>query len=45
MYNNAFTFFKMGYGAAISVVMFIVIAIFTLLQWRFVGFGGSEAEA
>lgn len=44
MYNNAFTFFKMGYGAAISVVMFIVIAIFTLLQWRFVGFGGSEAE-
>jgi multiple sugar transport system permease protein len=45
MYSNAFTYFKMGYGAAISVVMFIVIAIFTLLQWRFVGFGGSEAEA
>jgi multiple sugar transport system permease protein len=45
MYLNAFSFFKMGYGAAISVVMFVVIAIFTLLQWRLVGFGRSETES
>lgn len=44
MYLNAFSFFKMGYGSAISVVMFLVIALFTILQWRFVGFGSSETE-
>jgi multiple sugar transport system permease protein len=44
MYLNAFSFFKMGYGAAISVVMFLVIAAFTVLQWRFVGFGRGEIE-
>ncbi len=38
MYINAFKFFKMGYGSAISVVIFVIIAIMTLLQWRFVGF-------
>ncbi|HKJ26451.1 MAG TPA: sugar ABC transporter permease [Anaerolineales bacterium] len=42
MYNNAFTFLKMGYGSAISVVIFIIIAVLTLLQWRFVGFGSME---
>lgn len=45
LYTNAFTFLKMGYGAAIAVVVFLVIAAFTLLQWRFVGFGTSEQEA
>lgn len=45
MYNNAFTFLKMGYGSAISVVIFIIIAILTILQWRFVGFGSLEEEA
>lgn len=42
MYNNAFSFLKMGYGATISVVIFIVIAILTILQWRFVGFGSLD---
>lgn len=45
LYTNAFTYFKMGYGAAISVVTLIIIAAMTLLQWRFVGFGKSEMEA
>lgn len=45
MYNNAFTFLKMGYGSAISVVIFIIIAVLTLLQWRFVGFGSMEDAA
>ncbi|HBA90696.1 MAG TPA: ABC transporter permease [Anaerolineaceae bacterium] len=42
MYLNSFSLFKLGYGAAISVVMFVVVAIFTLMQWRFVGFGSAE---
>lgn len=42
MYTTSFSSFKLGYGAAISVVMFIVVALFTLLQWRFVGFGSAE---
>jgi multiple sugar transport system permease protein len=44
MYTTAFSLFKMGYGSTISVVMFIVIAIFTLFQWRFVGFGSTAIE-
>jgi len=44
MYLNAFSFFKMGYGAAIAVVMLVVIAIFTLAQWRITGFGVSEID-
>jgi raffinose/stachyose/melibiose transport system permease protein len=31
MYQNAFTFGKLGYGAAIGVLLFIVIFLFTLL--------------
>jgi ABC-type sugar transport system permease subunit len=42
MYSNSFSLFKLGYGAAISVIMFVVIAGFTLLQWRFVGLGSTE---
>jgi multiple sugar transport system permease protein len=44
MYNNAFNFFKMGYGATISVVIFAIIAFLTLIQWRFVGFGAAGQE-
>lgn len=42
MYANSFSLFKLGLGAAISVVMFACVALFTLLQWRLVGFGSSE---
>lgn len=42
MYSNAFSLFKLGYGAAISVIMFTVVALFTILQWRIVGFGSAE---
>lgn len=42
MYSTSFSLFKLGYGSAISVVMFIVVALFTLLQWRLVGFGSAE---
>jgi multiple sugar transport system permease protein len=42
LYTTAFGQFKMGLGAALSLVIFAVIAIFTLLQWRFVGLGTAE---
>ncbi|MFN8470199.1 MAG: hypothetical protein U0X20_31885 [Caldilineaceae bacterium] len=44
MYLNAFSFFKMGYGAAIAVVMLVVIAALTLLQWRLTGFGEGAGQ-
>ncbi len=34
IYNNAFAFFKMGYAAAIAWVLFILILIVTVLNWR-----------
>lgn len=45
LYTSAFSFFKMDLGATISVVMLIIIAVITILQWRFIGFGTSEIEA
>ena len=42
MYSNSFSLFKLGYGSAISMVMFLAIALFTLMQWRFTGFGSNE---
>lgn len=32
--ENAFSFFKMGYASAMSVVLFVVLIVFTLLQMR-----------
>ncbi|MSR77818.1 MAG: sugar ABC transporter permease [Candidatus Omnitrophica bacterium] len=37
LYNNAFVWYKMGYAAAIAWVLFVIVFIFTLLQWRFYG--------
>ncbi|MBU1862952.1 MAG: sugar ABC transporter permease [Candidatus Omnitrophica bacterium] len=34
IYENAFSWHYMGYAAAISWVLFIIILIFTLLNWR-----------
>ncbi len=34
IFNNGFTYFKMGYAASLSVVLFGIILIITLLQWR-----------
>jgi len=33
IYNNAFRFFRMGYGATVSVVMFAMILAVTLIQF------------
>jgi multiple sugar transport system permease protein len=34
VYQNGFTFFKMGYGAALAAVLFLLILTITLVQWR-----------
>jgi len=44
LYTSAFSFFKMDLGATISVIMLLIIATITILQWRFIGFGTSEME-
>jgi len=35
LYENAFAYLKFGYAAAISVFMFVLMMIFTLIQFRF----------
>ncbi|MDD3926544.1 MAG: sugar ABC transporter permease [bacterium] len=37
IYNNAYQWFKMGYAASIAWVLFIVVLIITLFNWRFGG--------
>lgn len=34
IYTAAFTFYRMGYASAISWVLFIILLIITLVQWR-----------
>lgn len=36
IYNNAFAYFQMGYAAAIAWVLFMVILVVTLLNWRLI---------
>jgi len=44
LYRDAFMNFRMGTGSAMAVVTLLVVAAFTLFQWRVVGFGSSEGE-
>lgn len=37
IFNNAFNWYHMGYAAAISWVLFLIIFVITLLKWRFYG--------
>ncbi|MCX7920226.1 MAG: sugar ABC transporter permease [bacterium] len=37
IYNNAFVWFKMGYAAAIAWVLFFLVFIVTLLNWKYGG--------
>lgn len=34
LFNNAFRYFKMGYASAQAWILFIIILVLTLLQWR-----------
>lgn len=35
MYNNGFKFFKLGYASAVSYVLFGIIFLFTIIQFKF----------
>jgi len=37
LYNNAYSYFQMGYAAAIAWFIFIIVLIMTLINWRFGG--------
>jgi len=37
IFKNAFEWYHMGYAAAISWVLFLIIFVFTLFNWRFYG--------
>ncbi len=37
LYNSAFSWNQMGYAAAIAWVLFVIVFMFTILQWRFYG--------
>lgn len=34
IFNNSFTYFKMGYGSALSIVLLVILALLSLLQLR-----------
>lgn len=34
IYTSAFKYYKFGYASAMAIVLFIIIFIFTLIQWR-----------
>lgn len=34
LYQQAFQFHQFGYGATLSVLLFVIVALLTLLQWR-----------
>jgi len=47
IFQNAFRFFKMGYGAALAAVLFVIILIITVIQWQLarrwvIGFDDDE---
>ncbi|OGK09473.1 MAG: ABC transporter permease [Candidatus Riflebacteria bacterium RBG_13_59_9] len=35
LYNNAFRYSNMGYASAVALVLFVIIFVFTMLQFRF----------
>ncbi|HEX5418159.1 MAG TPA: sugar ABC transporter permease [Chloroflexota bacterium] len=35
LYQHAFKFFEMGYASALAWVIFLIVLVFTVLQWKF----------
>lgn len=44
IYQNAFAFFKMGYATAMSMVLFVLLVVLTLLQMKFFNANQSDLE-
>ena len=34
IFNNSFTYYKMGYGAALSIVLLVILGILSIIQLR-----------
>jgi multiple sugar transport system permease protein len=34
IYNNAFTYFKLGYASTIALILFAILLVITLIQWQ-----------
>lgn len=37
LYRNGFQYYKMGYASAVAWVLFLIILIFTIIQWKYQG--------
>lgn len=44
IYQNAFAFFRMGYATAMSMVLFVILVLFTLVQLRLLRANESDLE-
>ncbi|BDP43365.1 sugar ABC transporter permease (plasmid) [Deinococcus aetherius] len=44
IYQNAFGFFRMGYATAMSMVLFAILILFTLVQMRLLRAGESDLD-
>lgn len=44
IYQNAFSFFRMGYATAMSMVLFVILVFFTLLQTRLLRANESDLD-
>ena len=44
IYQNAFSFFRMGYATAMSMLLFALLVVFTLLQLRFLRANESDLD-
>ena len=44
IYQNAFSFFRMGYATAMSMVLFVMLVLFTLLQLRILRANESDLD-
>jgi ABC-type sugar transport system permease subunit len=41
LYREGFEFFKMGSASAVAYILFVILLIFTIIQWRIVGKRGT----
>ena len=41
IYNHAFTWFNMGYAATIAIVLFVIVLLATIINWKY---GGRKVQ-
>ncbi len=41
IYNHAFKWFNMGYAAAIAIVLFVIVLVATIANWKY---GGKKVQ-